>query len=146
MLIANQPSGGPPRPVRLLRQVSLVLVALAIIAIIGGVGLWFFYHPTSGFIQYSSANPPPATRPGVLPPLVQEPQTNPWVAAWLPNAVLIPAVLLYLAYLAYLLADISVSSVRLFPKWLWIIVVAFVSPPLSGILYLATGKEGQTGG
>lgn len=58
----------------------------------------------------------------------------------LPNLVLMVVVVgLYVAYLAYFLRRIERDAVRVFPKWVWGLVVA-LGYPVGGLAYLAAGR------
>lgn len=60
-----------------------------------------------------------------------------WLA---PNVVLAPLVVLYLVYVVLLWRNIARSQVKVLPKWLWAVVVAILSPPIGGLIYLVGGR------
>ncbi len=55
-------------------------------------------------------------------------------AAW------IPVLLVLLAFVIFCIVDIARHDVKYLPKWLWI-VIALVSIPLGGIIYLLLGRD-----
>lgn len=58
-------------------------------------------------------------------------------------AILAPAILIGLAFVAYCLRDLAkTSEVRWLPKWAWG-VVCVISIPLGGILYLMLAKPSE---
>ncbi|HLI57041.1 MAG TPA: PLDc N-terminal domain-containing protein [Actinomycetota bacterium] len=58
-----------------------------------------------------------------------------------PWAALAPLLVLGLGFLIYCWYDIAKSpSVRYLPKWVWALIAA-LSVPLGGILYLLVGRE-----
>ena len=64
----------------------------------------------------------------------------PTIATFLANNPLLWVLLaLWVVYVIYFARRILMADARVLPKWLWIVVVMFVSPPLSGILYLTSG-------
>ena len=60
----------------------------------------------------------------------------------MPPAAIAPLVILAIAYLFWILRDIARSEVRHLPKWGWM-VIAVISIPLGGIVYLLVGREPQ---
>lgn len=63
--------------------------------------------------------------------------TSDWLG---PNVILGPLLILYAVYLVLLLRSIARSRVRVLPKWAWAVVVAIVSPPVGGLIYLVGGR------
>ncbi|MEV6924620.1 PLDc N-terminal domain-containing protein [Dactylosporangium sp. NPDC051485] len=57
-----------------------------------------------------------------------------------PTAALIPFAVAAVGFVAYCLFDLSRSSVRYLPKWLWAIV-CLVSIPFGGVVYLLIGRD-----
>ena len=55
-------------------------------------------------------------------------------------AVLLPAILIAVAFIAYCIRDLArTSEVRWMPKWAWGIL-CFVSVPVGGLIYLSFAK------
>lgn len=66
-----------------------------------------------------------------------------FASAWLlPNVFLGLLVVLYLVYVTLLWRSIARSRVRVLPKWLWVLVVVIVWPPVGGLIYLVGGRDG----
>ena len=59
-------------------------------------------------------------------------------------AALAPLLIIALGFVVYCWVDISRSEVRYLPKWLWRLI-AVVSIPLGGIVYLLIGREPGSG-
>ena len=59
-------------------------------------------------------------------------------------AALAPLFIIALGFVVYCWVDISRSEVRHLPKWLWRLI-AVVSIPLGGIVYLLIGREPGSG-
>jgi len=58
-------------------------------------------------------------------------------------AVLAPAILIALAFVAYCLRDLSnTSEVRWMPKWGWAILCV-ISIPVGGLIYLTLAKPNE---
>lgn len=55
-------------------------------------------------------------------------------------AALMPIIVLALVFVVYCWVDMARSQVKHLPRWAWAIV-AVVSVPLGGILYLTIGRE-----
>jgi len=55
---------------------------------------------------------------------------------------LVPIVVLVVAYVVWIISDIQRSEVKHLPKWAWILI-ALLSIPLGGIVYLLVGKADQ---
>ena len=55
---------------------------------------------------------------------------------------LVPVLVLVLAYVVWIITDIQGSEVKHLPKWAWILI-ALLSIPLGGIVYLLVGKADQ---
>jgi hypothetical protein len=64
----------------------------------------------------------------------------PSIAAFISKPYVVILVALWLIYALYFWRRILQTRVRVLPKWLWILVIAFVSPPLSGIVFLTSGQ------
>jgi hypothetical protein len=60
--------------------------------------------------------------------------------AGVPVAALAPVILLVVAFVAYCLWDLSRSTVRYLPKWVWALI-CLASIPVGGIVYLLVGRE-----
>lgn len=60
----------------------------------------------------------------------------------MPPAAIAPVAILVIAYVAWIVRDILRSDVRHLPKWGWILV-AVLSVPLGGLIYLLIGREPQ---
>ena len=58
----------------------------------------------------------------------------------MPIAALAPLALLAIAYVAWVVYDILHSEVRYMPRWGWVLV-AVLSIPIGGIVYLLIGRE-----
>lgn len=58
----------------------------------------------------------------------------------MPVAAIVPVVILAIAYVVWVIRDISLSQVRYLPKWAWALITV-VSIPLGGLIYLLVGKE-----
>ena len=57
------------------------------------------------------------------------------------NRILIPLLVLGIAYVIFCLHDlIKISKVKYLPKWLWGII-CFISIPLGGIIYFIVGRD-----
>jgi hypothetical protein len=57
-------------------------------------------------------------------------------------AALVPIFLVLVIFDAYCLTNLShASSVRYLPKWVWALVILFVSAPGGGLLYLFVGRQ-----
>jgi hypothetical protein len=65
----------------------------------------------------------------------------PTIASFLNGPLLWALLLLYLVYAIYFVRKVLVAEVRVLPKWLWVVVVLFISPPLSGIVFLTSGVK-----
>lgn len=59
-----------------------------------------------------------------------------------PWAAIAPLVILALAFVIYCWVDISRNDVKHLPKWAWVII-AIISIPIGGIVYLAIGRESR---
>jgi hypothetical protein len=59
-----------------------------------------------------------------------------------PIAAVLPLAVVAVGFVGYCLYDLSRSSVRYLPKWLWA-VICLCSVPLGGIVYLLVGKDHQ---
>jgi hypothetical protein len=57
-------------------------------------------------------------------------------------AALLPLVILALAFVIYCWIDIYRSDVKHLPKWAWS-VIALISIPIGGIVYLVVGRENR---
>jgi len=55
-------------------------------------------------------------------------------------AAIAPLAILVLAFVIFCWVDISRNEVKHLPKWAWAIV-ALVSLPIGGIIYLAIGRQ-----
>lgn len=55
-------------------------------------------------------------------------------------AAIAPLVVLALAFVIYCWVDIAKNEVQHLPKWAWAII-AFISIPIGGIIYLAVGRD-----
>ncbi|HSZ47033.1 MAG TPA: PLDc N-terminal domain-containing protein [Streptosporangiaceae bacterium] len=57
-------------------------------------------------------------------------------------AALAPVVLVLIIFDVYCLTDLArAESVRHLPKWVWALIIVFVSEPGGGLLYLFVGRE-----
>jgi hypothetical protein len=57
-------------------------------------------------------------------------------------AAIAPLLVLALAFVIYCWVDISRNEAKYLPKWAWA-VIAFISIPIGGIVYLAIGRESR---
>jgi hypothetical protein len=55
-------------------------------------------------------------------------------------AAVLPLALLALAFVVYCWVDIYRNEVKHLPKWAWA-VIALISIPIGGIIYLVLGRE-----
>lgn len=55
-------------------------------------------------------------------------------------AAVAPLLVLALAFVVYCWVDIARNDVKHLPKWAWA-VIAFISIPIGGIVYLIVGRE-----
>ena len=60
----------------------------------------------------------------------------------------VPLLVLILALDAYCLIDLArAKSVRHMPKWVWVLVILFISAPIGALVYLFIGRDrGQDSG
>ncbi len=57
-------------------------------------------------------------------------------------AAIAPLLILGLAFVVYCWVDISRNEVKHLPKWAWAVVAA-ISIPIGGIVYLAIGRDSR---
>jgi hypothetical protein len=62
----------------------------------------------------------------------------------IPWAAVVPLVVLGLGFVVYCWVDISRHEVRYLPKWAWVLL-ATLSIPLGGIIYLLVGRDPGSG-
>ncbi|MEA2000611.1 MAG: PLDc N-terminal domain-containing protein [Actinomycetota bacterium] len=60
----------------------------------------------------------------------------------IPWAAVAPLLVLALGFAIYCWVDISRNDVKYLPKWAWA-VIAVISIPIGGIIYLAIGRESR---
>jgi hypothetical protein len=60
---------------------------------------------------------------------------------------LVPLLVLVVALDVYCLIDLArARSVRNVPKWVWVLVILFISAPLGALIYLFAGRDRGQGG
>ena len=59
-----------------------------------------------------------------------------------PLAALMPILVLVVAFDVYCLVDlVRARSARYLPKWVWALIILFISAPIGGLLYLFLGRD-----
>ena len=61
-------------------------------------------------------------------------------------AALVPLLVLIVAFDVYCLVDLArARSARYLPKWVWVLIILFISAPFGGLLYLFLGRDRRYG-